>query len=70
MARRPRTLYTAGKQRVWLWWETRESERRVFMSRCWVMASCISTGRADKENEERDMAGDAVDGKGRRGILI
>ena len=55
---------------MWLWWETRESERRVFMSRCWVMASCISTGRADKENDERDMAGDAVDGKGRRGILI
>jgi hypothetical protein len=34
------------------------------------MASCISTGRTDKENDERDMAGDVVDGKGRRGILI
>jgi hypothetical protein len=47
--------------------ETRERERRDFMSRCWVMASCISTGRADQwemEDEERAMAGDDVFGKG------
>jgi hypothetical protein len=55
-----RTLYRAGRQRVWLWREARERERRVLMSRSQMsnsvhlhLSDCVMSRSSEKKKLKR-----------------